>query len=121
MYGRYRMFTPAFKKEFAPFAVESTGRIGKAAHQLLDTLAKSQICSPFLVNKRKRDISLEMLKFRANLVISNRMKLQIAPVYRRAVSRNILPPIAEHPLIVANQVDVDDMTMVTEPIPSSDM
>ena len=79
MYGRYRMFTPAFKKEFAPFAVESTGRIGKAAHQLLDTLAKSQICSPFLVNILKRDISLEMLKFRANLVISNRMKLQIAP------------------------------------------
>ena len=119
--GRYSMFTPAFKKEFAPFAVESTGRIGKAAHQLLDTLAKSQICSPFLVNILKRDISLEMLKFRANLVISNRMKLQIAPVYRRSVPRLNLPPIAEYPLIVANQVDVVDMTLVTEPILSSDI
>ena len=49
------------------------------------------------------------------------MKLQIAPVYRRVVSRNILPPIAEHPLIVANQVNVVDMTLVTEPIPSSDI
>ena len=75
--GRYSMFTPAFKKEFAPFAVESTGRIGKAAHQLLDTLAESQICSPFLVNILKRDISLEMLKFRANLVISNRMSCRL--------------------------------------------
>ena len=54
-------------------------------------------------------------------VISNRMKLQIAPVYRRSVPRLNLPPIAEHPLIVANQVDVDDMTLVTEPIPSSDI
>ena len=73
------------------------------------------------MNILKRDISLEMLKFSANLVISNRMKLQIAPVYRRLVSRNILPSIAEHPLIVANQVDVVDMTLVTESIPSSDI
>ena len=73
------------------------------------------------MNILKRDISLEILNFRANLVIFNRMKLQIAPVYRRVVSRNILHPIAEHPLIVANQVDVVDMTQVTEPIPSSDI
>ena len=49
------------------------------------------------------------------------MKLKIAPVYLRVVSRNILPPIAEHPLIVANQVDDDAMTLATEDIPSSDI
>ena len=36
------------------------------------------------------------------------------------LNKLVQPPIAEHPLIVANQVG-DDMTLVTEPISSSDI
>ena len=42
-------------------------------------------------------------------------------MYRRSVPRLNLPPIAEYPLIVANQVDVVDMTLATEDIPSPDI
>jgi hypothetical protein len=113
---KYKMFTPAFLSEFVPFAVESTGRIGKAGHQLLDVLAKRTSCSPTLVNLLKRDISIELLKFRADRVISNRKMLQIAPVNRRSVSRINLPPAADHPLIVANQAEGIDMTVESWPL-----
>ena len=110
MHKKYNKFTPAFKSIFQPYAVESTGRIGKAALRLLDKLGvDSHICSLHRVNILKGVISSEMLKARADLIMSNRAKMQIAPVFRRSVSRNILPPNADQRLLVANPVHDHDI------------